>query len=78
VATGSVIQAANLGLAAPVEVQPEGAPLASLEEVEKRHIPFVLQQLEGNVTQAARTLGIDRATLYNKIKKYGLCEPQGS
>jgi transcriptional regulator with PAS, ATPase and Fis domain len=77
VATGSVIQAANLGLAAPVEVQPEGAPLDRLEEVEKRHIAFVLQQLEGNVTQAARTLGIDRATLYNKIKKYGLREPQG-
>jgi two-component system, NtrC family, response regulator AtoC len=77
VAAGSVVQAGNLGLAAPAQVQPEGAPLASLEEVEKRHIAFVLQQLEGNVTQTARTLGIDRATLYNKIKKYGLREPQG-
>jgi len=74
VATSGVIQATNLGLASPVQVQPAGEPLASLEEVEKRHIAFVLQQLEGNVTQAARTLGIDRATLYNKIKRYGLRE----
>ncbi len=72
VATSSVIQAVNLGLAAPVEVQAADAPLATLEEVERRHIAFVLQQLGGNVSQAARTLGIDRATLYNKIKKYDL------
>ncbi|HEY3446708.1 MAG TPA: sigma-54 dependent transcriptional regulator [Myxococcales bacterium] len=77
VATTAVIQAANLGLAAPTAVQPADQAMATLEEVEKRHIAFVLQQLEGNVSKAAKTLGIDRATLYNKIKKYGLRKDEG-
>ena len=34
----------------------------------------VLHRLRGpfNVSQAARLLGIDRATLYNKMRKYGI------
>ena len=27
---------------------------------------------KGNISQAAKQLGIDRATLYRKIRKYGL------
>ncbi len=47
----------------------------SLRAMERRHIARVLQ-LEGfNITRAARTLGIDRVTLYNKIKKYGIERP---
>ena len=71
IAKSPVIGVAELGLAAP----PRAAPtlvLSSLDEVEKRHIAFVLEQFEGKVAPAARVLGIDRATLYNKIKKYGL------
>jgi DNA-binding NtrC family response regulator len=41
-----------------------------LEDIEKNHIERVLQETEGNVTKAAKLLGIDRVTLYNKIKKY--------
>ena len=44
----------------------------TLDDVERRHIAAVLHQAGGNVTQAARMLDIDRVTLYNKIKKYGL------
>ncbi len=53
---------------------PNGSPTdeMSLEALEKRHIQRVLQMSDGNVTKAAQTLGIDRATLYNKIKKYNL------
>ena len=51
--------------------QQEGG-LLSLEATERRHIQNVLDLMEGNVTKAARSLGIDRVTLYNKIKKYGL------
>ncbi len=44
----------------------------SLEALEKEHIERVLTQHGGNVTQSAQVLGIDRATLYHKIKRYGL------
>lgn len=41
-----------------------------LAEVEKRHIQRVLASTGGNKTRAARTLGIDTKTLYNKLKSY--------
>ena len=46
--------------------------MASLEELEKEHIAFVLRQTEGHKSRAADILGIDRKTLYQKIQKYGL------
>jgi len=76
VSNGPVLQAANLGLSGPARPQAD-AGFATLEEVEKRHIAFVLEKSDGNVTHAARTLGIDRATLYNKIKKYELRKVEG-
>lgn len=42
--------------------------------VEKRAILDTLSQTGGNVTQAAKALGISRATLQNKMKAYGLRE----
>ncbi len=44
----------------------------SLREVEKNHILNVLNETGGNYSEAARILGISRATLYNKIKEYGI------
>jgi len=44
----------------------------SLSALEKDHIGRVLHECGGNVTHAAKVLGIDRATLYNKLKRYGL------
>ncbi|MFK7738738.1 MAG: helix-turn-helix domain-containing protein [Planctomycetota bacterium] len=41
-----------------------------LAEVEKRHIMRVLSSTGGNKTRAARVLGIDTKTLYNKLKAY--------
>ena len=46
----------------------------SLAEMEKRHIAAVLERTDGNVTEAAEILKVDRVTVYNKIKKYGLRE----
>jgi DNA-binding NtrC family response regulator len=72
VATGPVIQLADLGLPTRAEAPPKPGTLASLEEVEKRHVAAVLSHTAGNVSQAARILGIDRVTLYNKMRKYGI------
>ncbi|MFO0564655.1 MAG: sigma-54 dependent transcriptional regulator [Polyangiaceae bacterium] len=44
----------------------------SLAEMEKAHVLRVLGRADWNITQAARLLEVDRVTLYNKIKKYGL------
>jgi two-component system, NtrC family, response regulator AtoC len=49
---------------------------ASLEEVERRHIEIVLRATGWNKALAARKLGIDRATLYRKLMRLGLTEPQ--
>ncbi|MHB8873423.1 MAG: sigma-54-dependent transcriptional regulator [Myxococcaceae bacterium] len=76
VATGHTVQSADLGLdegAGPARpADPKSGAMASLEDVERVHIGEVLVRSGGNVSQAARVLGIDRATLYNKIKKYDL------
>ncbi|MGC6489378.1 MAG: helix-turn-helix domain-containing protein [Planctomycetota bacterium] len=45
-----------------------------LAEVEKRHIMRVLSSTGGNKTRAARILGIDTKTLYNKLKIYRASE----
>jgi two-component system, NtrC family, response regulator HydG len=44
----------------------------SLEDVERAHIEHVWSESAGNHSRAARTLGIDRTTLYKKLKRYGL------
>ncbi|MCC6406295.1 MAG: sigma-54-dependent Fis family transcriptional regulator [Planctomycetes bacterium] len=50
-----------------------GAPTGdSLEDVERAHVEKMLAKTQWNVTHAAELLQIDRVTLYNKIKKYGL------
>jgi two-component system response regulator AtoC len=47
-------------------------PGTSLKEIERNHIMGILNQTSGNYTEAARILGISRATLYHKVKAYGL------
>ena len=72
VAQGSLIVPEDLGLM-PSHRQQDAFDMGlTLDDVEHRHIAAVLHHSGGNVTQAARLLDIDRVTLYNKIKKYGL------
>jgi DNA-binding NtrC family response regulator len=72
VARGREIEAHELGLSQGTGGGAESERPASLAEVERKHIALVLERTEGNVTKAARILDIDRVTLYNKIRKYGL------
>jgi len=44
----------------------------SLEEMEKAHILRVLKEADNNQSKASQLLGIDRKTLYLKLKKYGI------
>lgn len=47
---------------------PEGK---AIEDVMRNHILHVLEETKGNISEAAKLLGIQRMTLYNKLKKYG-------
>jgi two-component system response regulator HydG len=63
----------DLAVEAGADTRPSGVgKVASLADVEKRHIKAVLSIVEGNKVQAAKTLGISRTTLYEKIKLYEL------
>ncbi|MFQ5690111.1 MAG: sigma-54-dependent transcriptional regulator [Gemmatimonadota bacterium] len=42
----------------------------SLDRLEREHILAILESTQANQTQAARILGIDRRTLYRKLKRY--------
>jgi DNA-binding NtrC family response regulator len=44
----------------------------SLEEQEEAYIKWVLNEAAGNKTLASQLLGIDRVSLWRKLKKYGL------
>ncbi|NDP47339.1 MAG: sigma-54-dependent Fis family transcriptional regulator [Sulfuriferula multivorans] len=44
----------------------------TLESQEAEHIQHVLKLAEGNRTQAAKLLGIDRVSLWRKLKKLGI------
>ena len=74
IGTPPLIEARDL----PVQVT--GAPArpgaGSLSSVERAHVQSVLDTTGWNISQSARILEIDRVTLYNKIRKYGLKQPQ--
>lgn len=71
-ATGDLITTSELGdLQSPPPVPTTGMALRD-EETEKRHIIEALRQTGNNKSRAAQLLGIDRKTLYNKLKLYNI------
>lgn len=48
--------------------------IPSLEEQEMAYIQWVIKEVAGNKTLAAQILGIDRVSLWRKLKKHGLEE----
>ena len=56
------------------EAQPTAAheDLGSLDEIRRRHVTLVLEHCNGNRTNAAKILHLDRKTLYRKLVRWGL------
>jgi len=48
------------------------AHVPTLAEVERIHLTQVVEACDGDITLAARVAGIGRATLYRKVKEWGL------
>jgi len=75
---GPVIHASDLALPPPGEEGAAGGaawePL-TLEEIQRRHILKVLDHTGGNKKRAADILGIERCTLYAKLKALGNTSP---
>ena len=46
--------------------------IPSLEDQEKRYIQWVLEKSDGNKSKAAKIMGIDRVSLWRKLKRYGI------
>jgi DNA-binding NtrC family response regulator len=70
-ADGSEIRVSDLALAAPAE-QATRLDQMTLEEVEKVLVQKALARVGGNVTEAARALGLSRSAMYRRLERYGL------
>ena len=72
--TTDVLQASNLPPQFSPVVQSDLASsrVLPLAEVERRALIRALEASDNKIAEAARALGIDRATLYRKLKKYDL------
>jgi len=76
-AEGEVLDAQHLPqhlgrLTVRVFTPPIAATPKTLEAQEREHILRALEAARGNRSEAARMLGIDRVSLWRKLKKYGL------
>ena len=72
---GPAILASNLPPHLPGSAGPVERALtheASLEELERDYIQAILRRTKGHQIRAASILGIDRRTLYRKIRRYGI------
>lgn len=51
------------------DVVDSAADIATLDELEADHIRNAIDRCHGNLSEAAKLLGISRQTLYNKMKR---------
>lgn len=69
---GKLITTDELAFLEPEKIAVTTSPSLSLSDIEKMHIENVLKECDFNISMGAKVLGIDRTTLYNKMKKYGI------
>ena len=67
----TMIKAENILLNSVTESK-TGNETLNLEQIEKKAINSALVKAGGNLSEAAKILGIGRTTLYRKIEKYGI------
>ncbi|HWK31156.1 MAG TPA: sigma 54-interacting transcriptional regulator, partial [Terriglobales bacterium] len=74
---GSAVSLPSAVIPSSIVPAPEPAVPVSesdLEEIERATILRVFEQVKGDKTLAGKILGISRATLYRKLKRYGIGE----
>ena len=69
-----IIEAEDVAFIEAGAANGQSGPGLSLDRVEREHILKVLERFQGSRTEAAQALGIDRKTLREKIRRYGLDE----
>jgi sigma-54 dependent transcriptional regulator, acetoin dehydrogenase operon transcriptional activator AcoR len=77
-----VVQVRRTGSIHPNDLPPECRSvsrrlLSPLESMERDAIVHSLLDTDGNKVRAARALGMSRATIYRKIREYGIVPPTG-
>jgi len=71
-ARGPVFSWDDFGLVAPTTPAVREEPTLDLEQREREAVQAALAQADGNISQAARLLGVSRAALYRRLEKHGL------
>ncbi len=65
-------QSSGSGNVLPFPTNGQNGPVLKMDDVEAKAIQSAIEQYKGNLTEAAKALGIGRATLYRKVKQYHL------
>jgi DNA-binding NtrC family response regulator len=68
---GDEIEPSNLAITSGTQA-PQVLEEMSIDEMESALIRKVLRRCDGNISQAAESLGLSRAALYRRIEKYGI------
>ncbi len=71
-ARGRVVLSSDLGLRAANDAATPALEQMTLDEVERVLVQKALQRHEGNVSEAAKTLGLSRSALYRRLERHGL------
>jgi DNA-binding NtrC family response regulator len=68
----SAVHARDLGLQPAPETGAPALEQLTLDEVERVLIQRALRRHDGNVSEAAKTLGLSRSALYRRLERHGL------
>lgn len=71
-APAAAIIAATPATPALAQGEPGRSDPLSLEAMERDAVQSAMQQAQGNISQAAKLLGISRAALYRKLERHGI------